>query len=259
MDTEFKFVPGKKRSAEEEAGPEDTSIAGPNGAKKKAKPATKITKGRIKGPIDFDRQCGVINDKGQQCSRALTCKSHSMGAKRAVQGRSKAYDELLTALQIERNPDYKEKPKRQTKQEKQEKKEKEKQEKKRIAAEQAAAVAAVKIASGGGSSKKSKKSGGSGGVGGSGTVTMQPVEEEIEEENMDEIDSEAELDSLVKAVRTAQTFGLIGAPLAVPRDAGSWFVARRETLRNCGDQLAGALMSRPHANTCANLKDFPVK
>ena len=115
--TDFELLAVKKRSAEEEGGAEDASAVGPNGAKKKAKPATKITKGRIKGPIDFDRQCGVINDKGQQCSRALTCKSHSMGAKRAVQGRSKPYDELLTALQIERNPDYKEKPKRQTKQE----------------------------------------------------------------------------------------------------------------------------------------------
>lgn len=243
--TDSELLAVKKRSAEEEGGAEDASAVGPNGAKKKAKPATKITKGRIKGPIDFDRQCGVINDKGQQCSRALTCKSHSMGAKRAVQGRSKPYDELLTALQIERNPDYKEKPKRQTKQEKQEKKEKEKAEKKRLATEQAAALAAARQAAGGTATKKGKKASGSGGTGATGSVTIQPIDEDIEEENMDDIDSEAELDSLVKAVRTAQTFGLIGTPLAVPRDAGSWFVARRETLRNCSDQLAGALMSRP--------------
>lgn len=100
-------------------------------------------------------------------------------------------------------------------------------------------------ATGGGTVKKGKKASGSGGTGATGSVTLQPVDEDIEEENMDEIDSEAELDSLVKAVRTAQTFSLIGAPLAVPRDAGSWFVARRETLRNCAEQLAGALISRP--------------
>ncbi|KAF8817583.1 SCA7-domain-containing protein, partial [Phlegmacium glaucopus] len=55
----------------------------------------KVTKGRLKGPVDYDKQCGVINDKNLPCSRSLTCKSHSMGAKRAVQGRSRNYDELL--------------------------------------------------------------------------------------------------------------------------------------------------------------------
>lgn len=56
------------------------------------------------GPTDVDTQCGVINDKGLPCSRSLTCKSHSMGAKRAVPGRSRPYDELLLEWQRVHNP-----------------------------------------------------------------------------------------------------------------------------------------------------------
>lgn len=33
------------------------------------------------------------------CTRSLTCKSHSMGAKRSVDGRSQPYDVLLAAYQ----------------------------------------------------------------------------------------------------------------------------------------------------------------
>jgi hypothetical protein len=50
------------------------------------------------GPVDVERQCGVIKD-GVPCARSLTCKSHSMGAKRAVAGRSLPYDMLLAAYQ----------------------------------------------------------------------------------------------------------------------------------------------------------------
>ncbi|KAI5124273.1 hypothetical protein M0805_005122 [Coniferiporia weirii] len=222
---------GKKRKADEEDGLDD-DVAG-----KRKKPATKITKGRMKGPVDLDRQCGVINDKNLPCSRALTCKSHSMGAKRAVQGRSKAYDDLLNEFNKERNPNYIEPVKRQTKAERKEKKEKDKAEKKRLAGEAAAAAAAAKQATGG-SVKKGKKSTATGPRGGS------TVQEEAEDENMDDVDSEAELDSMVKAVRTAQAAGIIGVPLAVPYDAGTWFVARRERLRNCKDLLASALAPR---------------
>ncbi|THH09904.1 hypothetical protein EW145_g1692 [Phellinidium pouzarii] len=199
---------GKKRKADEEDG-FDEDVTG-----KKKKPATKITKGRMKGPVDLDRQCGVINDKNLPCSRALTCKSHAMGAKRAVQGRSKSYDELLNEFNRERNPNYVEPPKRQTKAERKEQKEKEKAEKKRLAGEAAAAAAAVKQASGG-AVKKGKKSTVSGIRGGS------TVQDEPEDENMDDVDSEAELDSMVKAVRSARTTGVIGLPLAIPCDAGS--------------------------------------
>ena len=54
-----------------------------------------MRKSRMKGPLDYDKQCGVINDRGLPCSKSLTCKSHTMGAKRRVQGRSRNYDELL--------------------------------------------------------------------------------------------------------------------------------------------------------------------
>jgi hypothetical protein len=51
-------------------------------------------------PIDLDKQCGVIQGLNNlPCTRSLTCKSHSMGAKRAVEGRSQPYDVLLAAYQ----------------------------------------------------------------------------------------------------------------------------------------------------------------
>jgi SAGA-associated factor 73 len=71
-------------------------------AKKKKKKS--LLSARKKGPTDVDTQCGVINDKGLPCSRSLTCKSHSMGAKRAVPGRSRAYDALLLDWQKIHNP-----------------------------------------------------------------------------------------------------------------------------------------------------------
>lgn len=51
------------------------------------------------GPVDVERQCGVLLPNGQPCARSLTCKSHPMGAKRAVSGRSLPYDMLLAAYQ----------------------------------------------------------------------------------------------------------------------------------------------------------------
>ncbi|CAG8570051.1 16271_t:CDS:2, partial [Dentiscutata erythropus] len=51
------------------------------------------------GPIDLDKQCGVIEHTGTQCSRSLTCKSHSMALKRAVQGRSQPFNTLLSQYQ----------------------------------------------------------------------------------------------------------------------------------------------------------------
>ncbi|ORY87399.1 SCA7, zinc-binding domain-domain-containing protein [Leucosporidium creatinivorum] len=50
---------------------------------------------KTRGPVDVDKHCGVINDKGFPCSRSLTCKTHSMGAKRSVPHRSQPYDLLL--------------------------------------------------------------------------------------------------------------------------------------------------------------------
>lgn len=64
-------------------------------------------------PLDYDRQCGVINDKNLPCSRSLTCKTHTVGAKRAVQGRTRPYDELFIEWQRAHNPNFKEpQPKR---------------------------------------------------------------------------------------------------------------------------------------------------
>ncbi|KAI0399593.1 SCA7, zinc-binding domain-containing protein [Xylaria palmicola] len=54
---------------------------------------------RNTGPVDVEKQCGVLLVNGQPCARSLTCKSHSMGAKRAVAGRSLPYDMLLAAYQ----------------------------------------------------------------------------------------------------------------------------------------------------------------
>ncbi|WOO81509.1 SAGA-associated factor 73 [Vanrija pseudolonga] len=63
---------------------------------------------RASNPLDYDRQCGVINDKGLPCSRSLTCKTHTVGAKRAVQGRTRPYDELFIEWQRAHNPNFKE-------------------------------------------------------------------------------------------------------------------------------------------------------
>lgn len=52
-------------------------------------------KSRSKGPVYVEVQCGVLLPDGTQCARSLTCKRHSIGAKRAVPGRSLPYDVLL--------------------------------------------------------------------------------------------------------------------------------------------------------------------
>ncbi|ODQ82860.1 hypothetical protein BABINDRAFT_164593 [Babjeviella inositovora NRRL Y-12698] len=54
---------------------------------------------KVKGPVDVEKQCGVPLPNGGFCARSLTCKTHSMGAKRAVLGRSAPYDQLLLAYQ----------------------------------------------------------------------------------------------------------------------------------------------------------------
>ena len=57
------------------------------------------------GPLNVDKQCGVPTDKGL-CARSLTCKTHSMKAKRDVPGRSATYDALLLAYQKAHNPNF---------------------------------------------------------------------------------------------------------------------------------------------------------
>ncbi|KAK7030636.1 SAGA-associated factor 73, partial [Favolaschia claudopus] len=225
----------KKGSKKRKASPEPTDPSQP--PKKKAKPTTKVTKGRMKGPVDLDQQCGVINDKNLPCSRSLTCKSHSMGAKRAVEGRSRKYDELLLEWQRAHNPNFVEPVKKETKAEKKEKKEKEKQEKKKLAEETAVALGVdpSSLKKSGVSKKAGKKA--------SAAAAVRLAVGDDNNENLDDIDSEAEMEELVQAVRDATTKGMISVPLAAPCDAGTWFVPRRERLRCCRDLLVGALSS----------------
>ena len=84
----------KKRKADTEADKEPK--------KKKTKKEEQAAKPKMpkpKGPVDVEKQCGVLLVNGAFCARSLTCKSHSMGAKRAVPGRSLPYDMLLAAYQ----------------------------------------------------------------------------------------------------------------------------------------------------------------
>jgi len=164
-----------------------------------------------------------------------------MGAKRSVLGRSRKYDELLLDWQRANNPNFVEPVKRETKAEKKEKREREKQEKKRLAVEAAAAlgldpVLATKKAAAATSSKKSGKKA---------SAAVRLAEELLQDhsDDLDDLDSEAEMDELVRSVKTAREGGLIGMPLAVPCDASSWFVQRRERARCCRDHLLNALGS----------------
>ncbi|KAH8724272.1 SCA7, zinc-binding domain-containing protein [Phaeosphaeriaceae sp. PMI808] len=83
---------GKKRKLD------DGAEKGPN-AKKKKKDEPKVKGAKPKGPVDVERQCGVPLPNGGFCARSLTCKSHSMGLKRGVPGRSLPYDMLLAQYQ----------------------------------------------------------------------------------------------------------------------------------------------------------------
>ncbi|KAL4081831.1 SCA7, zinc-binding domain-containing protein [Scleroderma yunnanense] len=217
---------GKKRAADGE------EVDDPSEPSKK-KP--KMTKGRTKGPVDYDKQCGVINDKGLPCSRSLTCKAHSMGAKRAVQGRSKSYDELLLEWNRAHNPNWVEPVKKETKAEKKEKREKERAEKKRMAA-----IASGLDPKSAVTKKAVKKPAAPNG--------LHRLEGDDGVENLDDLDSEAEVDTLVKAVQDAQARGVIGLPLAVPTSESSWFVVRRERLRNCRGHLANAFVPNGSRN-----------
>lgn len=82
---------GKKRKADEDDGKEPK--------KKKKKDEIKPKTAKPKGPVDVEKQCGVTLPNGAQCARSLTCKSHSMGAKRSVPGRTLPYDMLLQQYQ----------------------------------------------------------------------------------------------------------------------------------------------------------------
>lgn len=96
-----KKVTNSKRGTPSDA---DPSLEGTPTIKKQRKSTTpapkKQRKSKPRNPtekhlVDFDKQCGVELPEGGCCGRSLTCKSHSMGAKRAVQGRSQPFDVLL--------------------------------------------------------------------------------------------------------------------------------------------------------------------
>ena len=84
----------KKRKADEGGGDKEPKK---KKLKKDEPPKPKIPK--PKGPVNVEQQCGVPLNNGAYCARSLTCKSHSMGAKRAVPGRSAPYDQLLAMYQ----------------------------------------------------------------------------------------------------------------------------------------------------------------
>lgn len=85
---------GKKRKADAEGGEKEPKK---KKTKKDEPPKPKVPK--PKGPVDVEKQCGVALENGAHCARSLTCKSHSMGAKRGVPGRSLPYDTLLQQYQ----------------------------------------------------------------------------------------------------------------------------------------------------------------
>lgn len=89
---------GKKRRIDDAGG----GGGGAKGKEKEPKKKKKLDKpppAKQKRPVNVETQCGVMLPNGGQCARSLTCKSHSMGAKRAVPGRSLPYDMLLQAYQ----------------------------------------------------------------------------------------------------------------------------------------------------------------
>ncbi|TFY56668.1 hypothetical protein EVG20_g8841 [Dentipellis fragilis] len=246
---------GKKRKADE---PDLTDPAAPKS--KKAKPAPKVTKGRFKGPVDLDKQCGVINDKNLPCSRSLTCKSHSMGAKRAVQGRSKLYDELLLDWNRANNPNFVEPVKRESKKERKEKKDREKRERKQRELEEFAKKKGIDLSQPGAEAQleqlkatsKKKKSAATAGTGaaanasGAGTTGAGAKGtvggDDPANENLAELDSEEELESMTKSVRLATDRGLLAVPPRRP-------LRRRQLVRRpprAPPQLPRPLRRRPH-------------
>ncbi|KAK2029931.1 hypothetical protein LX32DRAFT_692837 [Colletotrichum zoysiae] len=64
--------------------------------------AIDVAKESSDGPVDIECQCGVFLGEERRCGAALSCKRHSMGAKRAVAGRSAPFDQLLAASLEER-------------------------------------------------------------------------------------------------------------------------------------------------------------
>ncbi|KAF8755189.1 SCA7 protein [Rhizoctonia solani] len=178
--------------------------------------AAKSGKGaRIKGPLNLDKHCGVINKNGMPCARNITCKVHGMNAKRAVQGRTKSYDQLFIEHKRATDPNYVEPVKRETKAEKKAKKDRERELKK---AEKEAVAA-----------KKRKHPGAPHQGGGGGGINASTDYESG-------LDTDVEMDVLIRSVRTTRP-----VPLADRDNVGNWFIARNEWLRSTRDLLGDAL------------------
>ncbi|KIY70290.1 SCA7-domain-containing protein [Cylindrobasidium torrendii FP15055 ss-10] len=221
----------KKRKLSPEAGGDDEGQP----SKKKSKAAAPQKKDTTSHP---DRNCYVWDEsKGRPCQRSLTCKTHSMGAKRSVPGRSRPFNDLLHDHQRATNPNFVEPVKKPSKAERKEAKDREKAEKKRIADEAAIASGIKKPGEKDGKSKKSKKAAAAAAAG----VNKIDVGEPELEENLDDLDSEAEVEVLTNSIRAARQNGIIARPLAVPISAHTWFVARNERARSVYDLLGGAL------------------
>ena len=88
---------GPKKSKKRKADGEGDKEPKKKKLKKDEPPKPKLPK--PKGPVNVEQQCGVMLPNGGFCARSLTCKSHSMGAKRSVPGRSLPYDQLLAMYQ----------------------------------------------------------------------------------------------------------------------------------------------------------------
>ncbi|KAG9044672.1 hypothetical protein FS837_007719 [Tulasnella sp. UAMH 9824] len=205
---------GSKRKAEDD-GPVEVAGGPPKKKGKKELAKTGGTK-RIKGPASLDKHCCVINEKGQPCSRSITCKVHSMVAKRAVQGRSKPYDELLIEWKKENIPGWVEPVKKETKAERKAKKEAEKEAKRLELLAQGIVPGQKKpkAPKGEPGAKKVKKSEKAAGQAGDktgkktstkpGQAPPNPNGEEDEED--EDLDSDVEFENLVRAVRVAKPF-----------------------------------------------------
>ncbi|SPO21222.1 related to SGF73 - SAGA complex subunit [Ustilago trichophora] len=195
-----------------------------------------------KGPIDVDKQCGVINDKGLPCSRSLTCKSHSMGAKRAVEGRSAPYDTLLFEWQKATNPSFVAKLE---------------EKEKAIAAAKAAAAAAPpkekkkksvkdgKSKSGAGAGQGGGAgaggTGGAGGASGSGGVFIEHDDMDMFDAGADEDQMDQELVSVLGSIaHAASRDRTTPLPLATRSFAGC-YTSRAKRMRNLRELLREGL------------------
>ncbi|KAG9001831.1 hypothetical protein FRB94_004483 [Tulasnella sp. JGI-2019a] len=236
---------------------------------------------RVKGPAHLDKHCCVINEKGFPCSRSITCKVHSMVAKRAVQGRSKSYDELLLDWKRENVPGFVEPVKKETKAERKAKKEAEK-EKKRLemlaagivpgSKKKANAAAKKADAAAGGSAAGDGVGGAGGAAGGSGARSSTKKSKKGDKagekgangknnrgkgasaggannkdgnasgnDDDDEEDYDSEVEYAALVQSVRQARPYTAVPIAQPTNMANFFVARNEVLRNCFDTMGFAL------------------